>query len=78
MTERTTPAPGAGEASMKIRHGEKIWRDVIATRTGTEAILDILTPAGDSPVLDSLARIEAKVDVLLAILLPPSGGADGR
>jgi hypothetical protein len=64
---------------MQVRHGRALWRDVVATKTAADSILDILTPDGEeSPVLDSLSRLEAKVDILLAVLLPPSGGADGR
>jgi hypothetical protein len=63
---------------MQVRHGRALWRDLVATKAGTEAILDILTPAEESPVLDSLVRIEAALATLLAVLLPPSGSADGR
>jgi hypothetical protein len=59
---------------MLVKHGKTVWRDIIATKTTAESILDILSPQ-ESPVLDSLVRIEAKLDTLLAILLPPSVGA---
>jgi len=72
MSERTNPAD---ETPLLVRHGKKIWQDVVETRVAAETILDLLAPAEESPVLDSLARIEAKLDTLLLILLPPSVGA---
>ncbi len=72
MSENT---PAADDRPLLVRHGRTIWRDVVETKTTAEAILGILTPDEDSPVLDSLARIEAKFDTLLTILLPPATGA---
>ena len=64
------------DAPLLVRHGEKIWRDVVATRTTAEEILGILAPDEESsPDLDALARIEAALQTLLAILLPPAAGA---
>ena len=68
--ERTTE-----DAPLLVRHGRTIWRDVVETKATAETILGLLTPDEESPVLDSLVRIEAKIDTLLAILLPPSVGA---
>jgi hypothetical protein len=48
----------------------------VATRTTAEEILGILAPDEESPVLDSLARIEAMLQTLLAVLLPPAAGAN--
>ena len=59
---------------MTVRHGKTVWRDVVATKVTAETILDLLSPQ-ESPVLDSLVRIEAKVDTILALLMPPSAGA---
>ena len=74
MSETTTEA--RADAPLLVRHGKQIWRDVVETKVATEAILEILTPDESSPVLDSLARIEAALQTLLAILLPPAAGAN--
>ncbi|MCW2283160.1 hypothetical protein M2323_000930 [Rhodoblastus acidophilus] len=72
MSEKTTPAD---EAPLLVRHGKTIWRDVVETKATAETILGLLTPEEESPVLDSLTRIEAKLDTLLFLLLPPAAGA---
>lgn len=59
---------------MTVKHGKTVWRDVVATKVTAESILDLLSPQ-DSPVLDSLVRIEAKLDTIMALLMPPSTGA---
>ena len=74
MSEKTTEA--RADRPLLVKHGEKIWRDVVETKGTAEAILEILTPDESSPVLDSLARIEAALQTLLAILLPPAAGAN--
>ncbi len=74
MSETTTA--NRSDKPLLVRHGEKIWRDVVETKATTEAILGILTPDEESPVLDSLARIEAALQTLLTILLPPAAGAN--
>ncbi len=65
------------DTPLLVRHGRTIWRDVVETKSTAEVILGILAPDGEeSPVLDGLARIEAKLDALLLILLPPAAGAN--
>jgi len=62
----------------------RVWHAKILRKQGKEAqvgidtILSLLNPTEESPVLDALARIEAKLDVLLTILLPPAGDAAAR
>ena len=73
MSETPTTKP---DAPLLVRHGEKIWCGVEATRATVEEILGILTPDESSPVLDSLARIEAMLQTLLAVMLPPAAGAN--
>lgn len=78
MSEANNPASARSEADpMQVRHGRVILKDVVATKFNTQALLDLLSPTEESEVLDSLARIEAKLDLLIALLLPPRGGADG-
>ena len=74
MSEKTPPAE---DSPLLVRHGRMIWRDVVDTKADTTTILGILAPDGEeeSPVLDGLARIEAKLNTLLLILLPPAAGA---
>jgi hypothetical protein len=66
------------ETPMLVRHGRAVWRDVVETKAAANTILELLAPSEDSPVLDSLARIEAMLTTLLTILLPPTSGADAR
>jgi len=73
MSEKQNRAPEE-VAPLQIRHGRAIWEEVVRTQADTSTIIGLLTPAEESPVLDALARIEAKQDMLLSILLPPAGG----
>jgi hypothetical protein len=70
MSETTDSSP------MLVRHGRAVWRDVVATKSTAETILDLLSASEDSPVLDCLARLEAKMDLMLEILTPPAGSAN--
>ncbi len=72
MSEKTNPAD---ETPLLVRHGRTIWRDVVETKATAETILGLMAPGEELPVLDLLARIEAKLDTLLLILLPPAAGA---
>lgn len=71
MREKTP----AEDNPLLVRHGKQIWREVVETRTAAETILALLAPEDESPVLDGLARIEAKLDTLILLLLPPAAGA---
>ncbi|MBB4199939.1 hypothetical protein CCR94_10800 [Rhodoblastus sphagnicola] len=75
MSEKMSPAD---EAPLLVRHGKKIWRDVVETKATAETILGLMAPAEESPVLDLLVRIDAKLDTLLLILLPPTAGTSER
>jgi hypothetical protein len=77
MSEANNRASASSEANpMLVRHGRVILKDVVATKANTQALLDLLSPTEESEVLDSLARIEAKLDLLISLLLPPRGGAN--
>lgn len=60
---------------MLVKHGRIVWRDVVASKATAETILALLNPDDATPVLDSLARIEAMLSTLLTILAPPTAGA---
>jgi hypothetical protein len=65
----------ANDSPMLVGHGRAVWRDVVATKSTAESILELLTPEDSSPVLDCLTRIEAKMDLILEVLMPAAGGA---
>jgi len=61
------------EEPARVWHAKVLRIQGQDTQERVNEILSLLNPTEESPVLDFLQRIEAKVDCLLTILLPPTG-----